>query len=65
MVKIHSFGMEIRPFKTASELSQLDAMVNNFIVDKNVSRVISVSDTTTTDDRGETIGLIRVLCYEA
>lgn len=57
--------MEIRPFKTASELSQLDAMVNNFIVDKNVSRVISVSDTTTTDDRGETIGLIRVLCYEA
>jgi len=56
--------MEIRPFRTASELSELDSMVNNFIAEKNVSRVISVSDTATTDDKGETIGLVRVLCYE-
>lgn len=64
MVKVQSFGMEIRPFRTASELSELDSMVNNFIAEKNVSRVISVSDTATTDDKGETIGLVRVLCYE-
>jgi len=56
--------MEIRPFRTASELSELDSMVNNFIAEKNVARVISVSDTATTDDKGETIGLVRVLCYE-
>ncbi len=64
MVKVQSFGMEIRPFRTASELSELDSMVNNFIAEKNVARVISVSDTATTDDKGETIGLVRVLCYE-
>jgi hypothetical protein len=27
--------------------------------------VVSVSDTATTDDKGETIGLIRVVCYES
>jgi hypothetical protein len=64
MVKVQSFGMEIRPLRTASELSELDSMVNNFIAEKNVTRVISVSDTATTDDKGETIGLVRVLCYE-
>ncbi len=65
MTKIKTFGMEIRPFKTMHELDELDRKVNSFIVDHNVRRVICVSDTATTDDKGETIGLIRVVCYEA
>jgi len=46
------------------ELADLDQTLNTFISDNKVQRVISVSDAATTDDTGETIGLIRVLCYE-
>jgi len=63
MIKVKTFGMEIRPLKTAKELKELDKMVNKFIADNKVEKVVSVSDTATTDDKGETIGLIRVLCY--
>jgi hypothetical protein len=39
--------------------------VNRFIVENKVKKVVSVNDTTTTDNTGATIGLIRVLTYEA
>lgn len=65
MIKVKTFGMEIRPLKTMHELAELDATVNKFISENNVKKVVSVSDASTTDDKGETIGLIRVLCYEA
>jgi len=64
MVQVKTFGVDIRPLKTMHELADLDAMVNGFIADQNVTRVISVSDVATTGDTGQTIGLIRVLCYE-
>jgi hypothetical protein len=56
--------MEIRPLKTMQELHQLDDVVNNFLTDNNVKKVLSVSDVSTADDSGETIGLIRVIAYE-
>jgi hypothetical protein len=64
MTKVKTFGIEIRPMKTMKELSQLDETVNKFIAENNADKVVSVSDTATTDDKGETIGLIRVLCYK-
>jgi hypothetical protein len=64
MMKVKTFGIEIRPLQTMHELAELDAAVNRFISDNKVKRVISVSDAATTDDTGETIGLIRVICYE-
>jgi len=64
-VKVKTFGMEIRPMKTMQELKQLDDMVNAFIAGNGISKVISVSDSSTTDDKGETIGLVRVIAYEA
>lgn len=64
MFKVRTFGMEIRPLKTMHELAALDEMVNNFIAGEEVIRVISVSDAATSDDRGETIGIVRVVCYE-
>ncbi|CAG0974274.1 hypothetical protein [Geobacter sp.] len=62
--KVKTFGMEIRPLKTMQELSSLDAMVNAFVAGNGVKRIISVSDSPTTDDKGETIGLVRVVAYE-
>jgi hypothetical protein len=47
-----------------SELNNLDEQVNQFIKEKNVSHVVSLSDTCTTDNTGATIGIIRVLTYE-
>jgi hypothetical protein len=64
MIKVKTFGVDLRPMKTMLELSGIDKTVNTFIEENNVKRVISVSDAATTDDTGETIGLIRVLCYE-
>ena len=64
MFKVKTFGMEIRPLKTMHELSALDDMVNKFFAEHNMKRVISVSDVATTDDSGETIGIIRVVSYE-
>ena len=64
MYKVKTFGMEIRPLKTMHELADLDSMVNKFLAENKVRFVVSVSDVSTTDDKGETIGLIRVVCYE-
>jgi hypothetical protein len=63
-VKVKSFGMAIRPLKTMQELKQLDDMVNEFIAGNGIKKVISVSDSSTTDDKGETIGLVRIIAYE-
>ena len=46
------------------ELTELDVTVNNFLASENIISVISISDTATTDDKGETIGVVRVVCYE-
>lgn len=63
-VKVKSFGMEIRPMKTMQELALLDDTVNAFIAGTSIKKVISVNDTATTDDKGETIGLVRLVAYE-
>ena len=64
MYKVKTFGMEIRPLKTMHELAQLDETVNAFITGSEVRRVVTVSDSLTTDDKGTTIGIVRVVCYE-
>ena len=43
----------------------LDAEVNRFLEGKGVKKVASVSDTCTADSTGATIGVIRVVTYEA
>ncbi len=64
MIKVKTFGMELKPLQTMHELAELDELVNTFIATQKIKDVISVSDSATTDDKGETIGLIRLLCYE-
>ena len=62
--KVKTFGMDIRHLKTMKELAELDALVNRFVAENGVKRIVSVSDTPTTDNTGETIGLVRVVAYE-
>ena len=64
MVKVKTFSTELKIFHAKQEINQLDEQVNKFIADNNVKQVISVSDTCTTDDKGSTMGLLRVLAYE-
>jgi len=64
-IKVKTFTTELKIFETMRELAALDDQVNGFIKEKKVRKVISVSDTTTTDNTGASMGLIRVLLYEA
>jgi hypothetical protein len=64
MTKVKTFASPLKIFHAKKELEELDAVVNKFIEDNKVQRVISVSDAPTSDDNGATIGLIRVLTYE-
>ncbi len=65
MIRVKTFTQTIEVFKTAKELEALDGMVNNFIADNNIEKIVSISDAATTNDQGATIGIIRVLAYEA
>jgi hypothetical protein len=63
--RVKTFTTELRIFRTIKELEVLDDKVNRFIAENRVKKVVSASDTTTTDNTGATIGLIRILTYEA
>lgn len=63
MIRVKTFGEPLAPFKAQMELKELDTRVNDFIRDNPVRKVISLSDTATTED-GSTIGLVRVMVYE-
>jgi hypothetical protein len=62
--KVKTFTTELKIFQTMKELDTLDDQVNRFIIKNKVKKVISISDSTTTDNTGTTMGLIRVLTYE-
>lgn len=63
MIRVKTFGEPLAPFRAQMELNELDARVNDFIRDNQVRKVISVSDTATSEE-GSTIGLVRVMVYE-
>ena len=63
-IMVRTFTNELKIFQTMKELAVLDEEVNRFLAENGIKKVISVSDTTTTDNTGATIGLIRVLAYE-
>ena len=62
--EVKTFTTEVKIFRTVRKLEILDEKVNRFIAENKVKKLISASDTTTTDNTGATIGLIRVLTYE-
>jgi uncharacterized coiled-coil DUF342 family protein len=64
MIKVKSFTSQLKIFHTRHELDELDKEVSDFIASRGIRKVISISDSSTTGNSGETIGLIRVLAYE-
>ncbi len=64
MVKVKTFTSALKIFQTIKELEGLDDEVNKFLKEKGVKKVVSVSDTCTTDANGATIGIIRAVAYE-
>ena len=65
MIKVKTFASPLQIFQARKELVALDEMVNQFIAEKKIGKVLSVSDACTTDTKGATIGVIRVVTYEA
>lgn len=63
-MEVKTFSCSIKIFQTKKALEELDSMVNQFIKDNDIKKIVSVSDASTTDDSGATIGLIRVVAYE-
>ncbi len=64
MAKVKTFGSQLRIFHVTEELETLDKAVNEFIKKNKIKKVISVSDSTTANVDGGTIGVIRVIAYE-
>ncbi len=65
MIQVKTFASPLQIFQARKELEGLDEMVNKFIADNEISQVLSVSDACTTDTNGATIGVIRVVTYQA
>ena len=64
MIRVKTFTSQLRIFHTRNELLELDQSVNDFIAARGIRKVVSVSDSVTSGERGEAIGVIRVLAYE-
>jgi hypothetical protein len=64
MIKVKSFTSQLKIFHTRNELDELDKEISDFIASRGIRKIISISDSSTTGNSGETIGLIRVLAYE-
>ncbi len=64
MIKVKTFASPLKVFHVKEQLENLDTMINQFIAENNIEKIISVSDTCTTDDTGASIGIIRVVSYE-
>ncbi len=44
MIKVKTFASPLKIFHAAKELEELDKVVNLFIEEKNVNKIVSVSD---------------------
>jgi len=64
MIKVKSFTSQLKIFHARHELDELDKEVSDFIASRGIRKVISIGDASTTGEKGETIGLIRLLTYE-
>ncbi len=64
MAKVKTFSSQLRIFHVKEELDALDKAVNDFIKKNKIKKVVSVSDSSTANADGSTMGLIRVVAYE-
>ncbi len=64
MAKVKTFSSQLKIFHVHEELEALDKAVNDFIEQNNIGKIISVSDSSTVNADGRTMGLIHVVAYE-
>ena len=64
MIKVKTFTTPLKIYHAHEELDVLDEQVNAFLSENEIKKVVSVSDSSITDDTGAAIGLIRVLAYK-
>ena len=64
MIKVKTFTSPLTVFHVKEQIKELDQMVNSFLEENSIQKLISVNDTCTTDDNGASIGIIRVVSYE-
>ena len=64
MLNVKTFTEVLKVFHVATELEELDKRVTAFLNSDEVKSVISVSDSTTNNVDGGTMGIIRVVTYE-
>jgi len=65
MIQVRTFSSSLQIFHAKKELDDLDRAVNDFLAAEGITSVVSVSDAVTTGPKGEAIGVIRVVAYEA
>ena len=65
MIRVKTFTTTLQIFHAKKELDDLDRAVNDFLASEKIPAVVSVSDAVTTGSKGEAIGVIRVVAYEA
>ena len=64
MIKVKTFSTPLKIFAVAQELEELDRDVAAFLSAEGARTVYAMSDSATTGDSGETIGLVRSVIYE-
>jgi hypothetical protein len=64
MIKVRTFATPIKIFETIRELHDLDEQVAAFLAAEKAESVFAMTDTATTGESGETIGLVRSVVYE-
>jgi len=65
MIQVKTFTSPLQIFHAKQEIDDLDRAVNEFLASSGISTVVSVSDAVTSGPKGEAIGVIRVVAYEA
>lgn len=63
MFKVKTFGTEMQVFRVHEELERLDEKVNAFFAGRPQAELIGASDMPVTDEKGGTIGMVRVVAY--
>ena len=64
MYRVKTFGTEVQVFHVQKELQSLDGHVNAFFDSHPGAELIGVNDMPVTDEKGATIGMVRVVAYK-
>ena len=64
MYRVKTFGTDVQVFQVHKELQRLDEQVNAFFDGHPGAQLIGVNDMPVTDDKGATIGMVRVVAYQ-